>query len=235
MELLSKVEPETGVTVRDITGGAEVREYLKDLGIEEGTDLTVVAGEPIHMHVGPISFKMKEGKAVIARGWADKVYVEKKGETLPFLRLEAGEKGTIKSIEGGGPFMDWFSLIGIREGKEVEFVEHLPDDTLVFKIGEQEVRIGEGEASKVLAEQKGGSIQINYLEEGEKAKVAKVLGGTKLSKKFEKMGIKEGREITLVKKEEKAPIPKRGSYVVAKVGEQLVTIGRGMAEKVQVE
>jgi Fe2+ transport system protein FeoA len=131
--------------------------------------------------------------------------------------------------------MDWFSPIGIKENEEVEFLQHLPDDTLIFKLDEKEIKMGEGQASKVLAKQKGRSLQINHLGEGEKAKVEKVLGGTKLSKKFEEIGIREEKEITLIKKEAKAPTPKRGTYVVAKIGDQLVTIGRGIAEKVHVE
>lgn len=234
MGLLSEVEPETKVTVEDITGGAEVCGYLKDLGIEKGTELTVVANEPIHIHAGPISFKTEEGEAIIARGWADKVYVEKNGRTVPMLRLEAGEKGTIKSTESGEALSDWFSLIGIKEDKEIEFLRHLPDDTLVLRVDGKEIKIGEGEASKILVEQKGKSMQANYLEQGEKAKVVKVFGGTTLSKKFEGREVKEEKEITLVRREKGVPIPKRGSYVVVRIGEQLVTIGRGTAEKVQV-
>jgi len=49
------------------------------------------------------------------------------------------------------------------------------------------------------------------------------------------MGVAEGKEITLVRKEMPAPVPKRGAYVLAKIGEQLVTIGHGLAEKVWVE
>jgi len=45
----------------------------------------------------------------------------------------------------------------------------------------------------------------------------------------------EGKEITLVRKEIVVPSPKQGKYVLAKIGEQFVTIGRGLAEKVWVE
>ncbi len=56
-----------------------------------------------------------------------------------------------------------------------------------------------------------------------------------LKEKFEKMGIVEGKEITFIKREMHVRVPKRGSYVLAKIGEELVTIGRGLAEKVWVE
>jgi Fe2+ transport system protein FeoA len=235
MKLLSEVEPEITVTVKKIDGGLEVKRNLEELGIAEGTELTVVATEPVHVHVGPISLKAGEKEAVIARGWADKVYVEKEGETVPLLRLETGEKGTLKTIEGGKTFKDYLSGLGIEKGSEVEFLRHLPDDTLVFKIDDKEIRMGEGQASKVLVEREEQSIQVNYLKEGEKSKISKIIGGTELKDKFEQLGIEEGKEITLVMKEMPAPIPKRGNYALAKIGEQLVTIGRGLAEKVWVE
>ncbi|NQE45848.1 hypothetical protein C5S31_07495 [ANME-1 cluster archaeon GoMg2] len=236
MKLLNEVEPEVVVTVKKVEGGSETKGHLSELGISEGTELTVVATEPVHVHAGPIALKTAAGtEAVVARGWADKVYVEKGGETLPLLRLEAGEKGTVKTLEGGKTFEDNFAELGIEKGIEVEFLRHLPDDTLTFKIDDSEVSMGEGQASKVLVERDGKNIQINYLAEGEKAKISKIIGGTSLKDKFEQLGMVEGKEITLVKKETPAPRPKMGTYVLAKIGEQLVTIGRGLAEKVQVE
>jgi len=235
MKLLSEVEPEVKVAVKKIEGGLEVKGHLEELGISEGTELTVVATEPVHVHVGPISLKAAGREAVVARGWADKVYVEKEGKTLPLLRLEAGDKGTVKTIEGGKVFEDNFAELGIEKGKEIEFLRHLPDDTLVLKIDDREIRMGEGQASKVLVEKEGQFIQINYLRESEKAKISKVIGGTSLKEKFEQMGVVEGKVITLVRKEIPAPVPKRGSYVLAKIGEQLMTIGHGLAEKVWVE
>ncbi|MDI6885741.1 MAG: FeoA family protein [archaeon] len=235
MKLLSEVEPEVKVAVKRIDGGLEVKGHLEELGIAEGTELTVVATEPVHVHAGPISLKAAGREAVIARGWADKVYVDKEGETLPLLRLETGEKGTVKTIEGGKVFEGYLSGLGIEKGSEVEFLRHLPDDTLVFKIDDKEISMGEGQASKALVEKEGKSIQINYLEEGEKAKISKIIGGTSLREKFEQLRIVEGKEITLVRKEMPAPVPKRGTYVLAKMDELLVTIGRGLAEKIWVE
>jgi len=235
MKPLSEVEPEVKVAVKKIEGGLEVKGHLEELGISEGTELTVVATEPVHVHAGPIALKAAGREAVIARGWADKVYVEKEGKTLPLLRLEAGDKGTVKTIEGGKVFEDNFAELGVEKESEVEFLRHLPDDTLVSKIDDREISMGEGQASKVLVEREGKNIQINYLGEGEKAKISKVIGGTSLKGKFEQMGVVEGKEITLVRKETPAPSPKRGTYVLAKIGEQLVTIGHGLAEKVWVE
>ena len=262
MRQLNEVEPEVEVVVKKIDGSSEVKAHLDELGISEGSELTVVATEPVHLHVGPISLRaggVAGKESVVARGWADKVYVEKAGdgagagETVPLLRLEAGEKGTVKSIEGGKGFEEWFSELGVEKGGEVEFLQHLADDTLVVTTdgegeggegegGErdrgQEVKMGEGQASKVLVEregQEGQSVQMNFLAEGEKARVSKVLGGSSLEQKFKQNGIEEGNEVRLLRKEASAPTPKRGSYVLAKISGQLVTVGRGLAEKVWVE
>ena len=262
MRQLNEVEPEVEVVVKKIDGSSEVKAHLDELGISEGSELTVVATEPVHLHVGPISLRaggVAGKESVVARGWADKVYVEKAGdgagagETVPLLRLEAGEKGTVKSIEGGKGFEEWFSELGVEKGGEVEFLQHLADDTLVVTTdgegeggegegGErdrgQEVKMGEGQASKVLVEregQEGQTVQMNFLAEGEKARVSKVLGGSSLEQKFKQNGIEEGNEVRLLRKEASAPTPKRGSYVLAKISGQLVTVGRGLAEKVWVE
>jgi len=139
MKLLSEVEPEAKVAVKRIDGGLEVKRNLEELGISEGTELTVVATEPVHVE----------------------------GETGPLLRLEAGEKGTVNTIEGEKVFEDFFALLGIEKGKEIEFLRHLPDDTLVLKIDDREISMGEGQASKLMAERGGKNIQVNYLGENE--------------------------------------------------------------------
>ena len=139
MKLLSEVEPEAKVAVKRIDGGLEVKRNLEELSISEGTELTVVATEPVHVE----------------------------GETGPLLRLEAGEKETVNTIECGKVFEDFFALLGIEKGKEIEFLRHLPDDTLVLKIDDREISMGEGQASKLMAERGGKNIQVNYLGENE--------------------------------------------------------------------
>ncbi len=156
MRQLNEVEPEVEVVVKKIDGSSEVKAHLDELGISEGSELTVVATEPVHLHVGPISLRaggVAGKESVVARGWADKVYVEKAGdgagagETVPLLRLEAGEKGTVKSIEGGKGFEEWFSeLGGVGRRKKMNLKEdgtyaiHLP--SLFEKKKEKEKKAG---------------------------------------------------------------------------------------------
>ena len=232
---LSAIEPQTRVTVKDISGGLEVLKYLKELGIEKGTRLTVIATKAIDLHFGPISLKTDQGKVIISQGWADKIYLKKEGEILPLLRLEAKEKGIIKTIEGGKTVRDWLSLLGIKASGEVEFHKHISDDTLVFKIEDKEIKMGEGEASKILVEERGKLVQANYLEQGESRRIVKAFRGIEFLDKIVGKEIREGQEITLINRRKNFYIPtKQGSYIVAKIGEQLITIGHGVAEKIYV-
>ena len=235
MKSLKDVEPETTVVVKEITGGMDVKEQLEELGVKEGTELDVVATEPVHVHWGPISLAMGDQEKIIARGWADKIYMEQEGSMLPLLRLEEGDGGIVKSIEGGKDFEGFLSEYGIAEGSELTFLRHVPDRTIVFAVEGAEMRMGEGQASKVFAIADGKSVQINYLKEGEKAVVDRIVGGTHIKEKFGELGLSEGAEIALLRRETPAPTPRRGNYVLAKMGEQLITIGHGLAEKVLVE
>ncbi|MEA1893808.1 MAG: FeoA family protein [Euryarchaeota archaeon] len=235
MRSLKDVEAETTVIVKEITGGLDVKEHLGELGITEGTELEVLATEPMHVHWGPIALGTKDhDELIIARGWADKIYIEMDEETTPLLNLEEGDKGTVRSIEGGKDFEGFLSEYGIVEGSELTFLRHVPDCTIVVLSGGTEMRMGEGQASKIFVTQDGRSIQINHLKDGESSIVEKIVGGTHVMGKFEQIGLEEGSAITLLRKEIVAPVSDKGTYVRANVGGQHITIGHGLAEKVLV-
>ena len=236
MKLLTQVEPESNVVVKRIEGGSEVKAYLGDLGITEEVELILFASEPVHIHVGPIALKVADNEVIVSQGWADKIFVEREGVVLPLLQLEKGDKGAVKSIEGGKDFKDWVYELGINEGSEVEFLTHISDEALVLKVDDKVIKMGQGRLSRVWVEDEGKTIQINYLEQGKKAKVTKVIGGTRHKQEMEEAGIKEGVDIILVTKEiTETPPRRRGDYVVVKLAEQMITIGHGMAEKIWVE
>jgi Fe2+ transport system protein FeoA len=234
--ILTEVEPETTVVVRRVEGGSEIEAYLEDLGVTEGVELTLLAVEPVHAHVGPISLKVAGREVIISQGWADKIFVEKEGMMHSLLMLERGDRGVVKAIEGGKDFRDWVSELGVDEGSEVEFLEHIPHETLILKADDREVKMGPGKLSRVWVEYEGKVIPLNYLKEGERARVQKIIGGTRHKHELEEAGIREGGEITVAGKEILEAAPQRkGNYVLARLGEQLISIGRGMAEKVRVE
>ncbi|RZN36962.1 MAG: ferrous iron transport protein A [Methanosarcinales archaeon] len=237
MKSLNNVEPETTVIVKEITGGLDTKQHLDELGVQEGVELTVVATEPVHVHGGPISLSIRDQELIIARGWADKIYVELGGDVIPLLRLEAGDKGTVQSIEGGKDFTDFLAELGITDGSELTFLRHVPDHTIVFMAGDErtEIRMGEGQASKLIMVTDGKSVQANYIKDGETATVKQIIGGTHLVDKFDQIGLKPGAKLTLLKKDAPAPSPARGTYVLARIEDQLITIGHGLSEKMLVE
>ncbi|HEC99262.1 MAG TPA: ferrous iron transport protein A [Proteobacteria bacterium] len=235
MKLLSDVEPEARVVVKRIEGGKDVTGHLKDLGITEGIELNVLAHVPAHEHRGAISARAAGKDIALGHGMAEKIYLERAGAMTTLLELEEGGKGVVKALGGGKDFAAWISELGIKEGSEIEFLRHLPDRTILFRIADREIKMGEGLASKVLAEYEGRSVQINFLSQGKKAKVTRIIGGATVKQRLDEMGFKEGADVTLTGSEPAAPTPQRGKYVRAKLGEQLITIGHGIAEKVWVE
>lgn len=234
MERLNKVKPESEVIVKRIDGEQKMSKHLEELGVKEGVELRVLATEVQHEHVGPICLKTVVGEVILSQGMADKVYVKKEGEMTPLLQLEKGSKGVVKNIEAGKDFRAWLDELGIKEGTEVEFLRHVADDTLVFKADGEEIKIGEGEASKILVEAAGKKFQANYIEEGNEAIIVKFIGGIEYRHKLKKLELEQGMKITLFRKEEHPPAHVRGQYIKAKIGENVITIGHGMAEKIWV-
>jgi len=233
--LLNEVEPDTMVTVRTITGGLDAKSHLEELGIVEGVELSVVATEPVHVHAGPILLKVDKKEVIIARGWADKMYVESDDKTIPLLKLETGDKGVIRSVEGGKEFEKHLSELGITIGAEVSFVKHLSDETLVISVGGNEVKMGEGMASKLLVESDKGNIQINQLKKGVKSRIVSIIGGTGFNEKMEALKVVGGAEIELTGVESTIHEPTLGRYITARIGDKVLTIGYGLASKVEVE
>ena len=236
MKLLTEVEPEARVVVKKIEGGSEVIAYLKDLGVIEEVELTLLDKGPVHTHVGPLSLKVADTEVTLPQAWADRVLMDKGGTICRLLTLEKGDKGIVKAIEGGKNFKAWVSEMGIKEGCEIEFLTHIAHEFLVLKIADNEIRIEPGRAAKVWVEDEGKVIQLNYLEEGKSAKVTKVIYGTQHQQQMKEIGLKNGAEITLVSRKPSVVSPlRRGNYVSVKLGDQLITIGLGMAEKIWVD
>lgn len=234
MKILLDVKPKAKTIIQKIEGGEETKKHLKDLGIMEGIKLTVLEQAPQHEQMGAITLSVDDTEVVLGYEMAEKLYVDKEGSMTSFLELEKNDRGIVKAFGGGKDFAGWFSSLGIEKGKEIGFPLHLPDDTLFFEIKDKPVVMGDGQASKILVDYKGKKIQINYLRTGEKAKIASIIGGTTLKKKFKQEGIRKGTEITMSKREPTSPSPDRGKYVCAEINGRQITINYGIAKKVWV-
>ncbi|MFH1404332.1 MAG: FeoA family protein [Candidatus Altiarchaeota archaeon] len=72
-------------------------------------------------------------------------------------------------------------------------------------------------------------MRLSELGVGKKATVRELQGGDQFKSKLKTMGLREGKQITVIAKE-----PAHGPVVV-KIGNTTLTIGRGMADKILVE
>jgi len=173
--------------------------------------------------------------AILEKG--GKQYMVREGDEIEVEKIEAenGSQIELNRVllisdenvhKAGNPYVEGAKVIGRVVGQEKG------KKIIVFEIDGSEIKLGEGQASKILVEYENETIQVNSLKEGESGKISKIFSGTKFTEKLK--GAMQGKTITLVKRETSAPVPIRGNYVVAKIGKQLITIGKGLAEKIQV-
>lgn len=224
-DLIPLNEAEGKVKVVRIEGGKEVEKKLKDLNIDVGEIIDVE--RVTHEHYGPLTLKVGDRDVVIPRGISEKIDVEG-GKTL--LEIEKGI-ARIESLEKlRNDLKDGLSKIGIVEGKEVEVVGHGWERTFKFEIDGDEYELGPGEVAKILIE-KEGLMQAYFLNEGEESVVKDIIGGKKIS---EKLGDIKGKKIKLISVERREEGKEEIGINVSVKG-KLVTIGRGLAEKIWVK
>lgn len=236
-EVAKRLEKGAEVKVGKIEGGIEVKGYLEDLGIKEGTVLTIQAEHVFHEHRGPLHLKVGEKDVILGQGMADRVNVDKQGITTTLLKLEANEKGVVKGLSGGKETVELFEKLGIAEGKEVMMLEHLPEEVFTLKVKEMEFNLGAGEVSKILVKKDEQTLQSNHLIAGESGEVIDILGGIHIEQRLKEAGIEPGVVITVLKREVRSEAPKRlGKVIYVKVDDEYeVSLGHGMAEKIFVE
>ncbi|MGD2028444.1 MAG: FeoA family protein [Desulfobacterales bacterium] len=70
--VLSSIDPETEVTLIDITGGRGIRSKLYSMGLVPGTSLKVLNRNGR----GPLMVAVKDSRLVIGQGMASKILVK---------------------------------------------------------------------------------------------------------------------------------------------------------------
>ncbi len=225
-ELIPLSEAQGKVKIVRIEGGEEVEKKLKELGIDVGE--VVEIERAIHEHYGHLILKVDGRDVAIPRGIAEKIDVEE-GKSL--LEIEGG-KVNIESLERlGKDLKEGLSKVGIVEGKEVEVVGHTTERTLKLGVDGEEYELGPGETAKILVEKEGNLMQAIFLKEGDECVVNDIIGGKRVS---ERLGDIRGKKIKLVSVERREE-GKEGVGINVNVGGKLITIGRGLAEKVWVK
>ena len=98
MTLLADIEPETKVVVTRIRGGREVKRQLGDFGISEGVELNILAETLFCKDTGPIAVKIGDKDVAFAHGMAERVYVDKDGDTLSLLEFERVHNSAVRPL-----------------------------------------------------------------------------------------------------------------------------------------
>ncbi|MCD6214768.1 MAG: ferrous iron transport protein A [Candidatus Desulfofervidus sp.] len=221
--------------VISIEGGKELKEYLNELGIREGVKVSF-QGSLTHEHRGPLGLELEGKKLVLAQGIADKVIMDVNGVEKHLLEMEAGENGILKKIAAGKEARDILEKLGLKEGTKIKVSGHVAEESFKIKVDDKELELCTGEASKILVENGGQSLQLSYLAPGDRGKIAGIIGGIHLEERLKEAGIGIGKEIELISRKTTAGLAKHaGCIFYLTVDNQLaVSIGRGMAEKVMV-
>ena len=224
-ELIPLIDAQGRVRVVRIDGGAEVLDELKEYSIEVGTTLEVVGRGALHEHSGPLIVEVDGREVLIPRGIAERITAG--GKRL--LDVEEG-RVAIEWVEMEDEVAEGLEGLGITEGKEVSVKGHDMEKTFRFRVDGKELTLGDGEAAKILVRSWGEPIQANFLKG--RGIVEKVIGGTGVR---ERLGNVEGRAIELVSVEEKKAHEEMGGFVIVRVGDREVVLGRGIAEKIWVK
>jgi len=225
-DLMPLSEARGKVKIVRIEGGEEVEKKLKELGIDVGE--VVEIERAIHEHYGPLILKVNGRDVAIPRGIAERIDVEG-GKSL--LEIEGGKVKIERLEKLGKDLKEELSKVGIVEGKEVEVVGHTTERTLKLEVDGEEYELGPGKTSKILVEKEGNLVQAIFLNEGEEGVVNDIIGGRRVS---ERLGDLKGKKIKLVSVERREEYREEVG-INLNVREKLVTIGRGLAEKVWVK
>ncbi|MFC2154458.1 ferrous iron transport protein A [Candidatus Altiarchaeota archaeon] len=73
------------------------------------------------------------------------------------------------------------------------------------------------------------TIRLSDMKSGEKGRIMEILGGRSMKQQLTTIGLREGKNITVVAKE---PV---GGPIVVRAGHMTFTIGRGKASKIMLE
>ncbi len=110
-----------------IEGGRDLKEYLRELGIEEGKEV-VFESTLTHEHRGPLAVERDGKEVILAQGLANKVLVEVNGNQKHLLALEAGDNGIIKGFEAGKEVKDGLEKLGLKEGLNIKVKGHVAEE-----------------------------------------------------------------------------------------------------------
>lgn len=211
--------------------GPSLRERLGRMGIREGQLVERLGPAPLS---GCTEIKIGQTRVTLGLGVGMKLRVDRGGRTTGLVEMNPGERAVISDIQGGQRIAEILKRhFGIDTGRLIEMAGQKRDRDFLVEIGGKRSSICEGDASKILV-RKGRKIQLNYLKVGDEASIIAIAAGLRARSMLEEFGIQEGRVIRIVQITQSG-YRKPEAPLRIKAGDQEVSIGYGMAEKIWVE
>lgn len=211
--------------------GPGLRQRLKEMGLTEGSFVERLGLSALP---GCVEIKIGQRRVTLGFGITLKLRVDQGGKSVGLLDMNPGDHGVVSAIQGGKRIAEILRKeFGIATGASIQMVGQKPDRDFLVEVRERRSSLCEGDASKILV-RKRKKIQLNYLEAGDEAPIVTIAAGLRARSMLEEFGIEEGRVIRLIEitesefREPEAPMRIRA-------GDQEVSIGYGMAEKIWVE
>jgi len=211
--------------------GPILRERMGKMGIREGVLVERLGLAPL---AGCVEIKIVRRAMTLGLGIAMKLRVDRDDRSIGLVDMNPGDRGVISDIQGGQRIVEILKgYFGIESGKVIEMMGQKPDRDFLVEIGGRRSSICEGDASKILVG-KRKKVQLNYLKAGEEAPVVAIAAGLRARSMLKEFGIEEGQTIQVVQitqggyREPETPL-------LIRAGDQEVSIGYGMAEKIWVE
>ncbi|GEM_PF-3281021 len=230
IELLSllDVEEEETVEIARVDGGVRITGELRERGLSPGLRVVVRKKRVSHIHSGPLIIEAGKKEILIPRGIAGKIWVGAKR----LLDMEGGEKGVMTSLKDLNEEMkEGFRELGLQEGTDIHIRGHDTEKTYTFKIGGNNLVLGDGESAKILVSQKGKVMQANFLEG--QGIVKKIMSGTELLERVGEQNIL-GEKIERLSVEEEKSHKDAGHFITLEMEGRSVLLGKGLAEKIWV-
>jgi len=225
----------TKFEVVKIEGGRELKDYLKEEGLEEGKILVL---EPaiVHEHHGPLAVEFDSKEVMLSQGIAEKIVVESHGTKKNLLELEANDTGIIKSFECGKKVKEGLDKIGLKENISIKVKGHLADETYNIQCNGQSAELCTGEASMILIKSGEKILQLPQLKTGDEGKLEYIISGIALEERLKDAGIQVGKTIKLVSiKSVSGPAKHIGCNFHFLIEGKRVSIGHGISQKIRVK
>jgi Fe2+ transport system protein FeoA len=157
-ERLTDMKPANGGKITDIEGGYEAYRRFKELGLTEGTKITLKAfpfyGSQ-YIRVQGAKIVTEDMRELLTLPPAEYIVVDVDGSEKQISLMETGEKGRITKVMAEHGKREKYDREWIKEGNLVEIMHRLDPESipLMVKVGDKSHVVGAGLAEKIFVEE----------------------------------------------------------------------------------